>query len=122
MMLSLVSVTLLQCKSNHSHARVTYDSLVQARMGNEFQERFNNSRTHALIHAADTGKYAGDYRYMVVKLDNNEVVLHGKFNQGGYVRWISDSMIELMSIPDDVRAIPDSSLYKEQIILEDQTR
>jgi hypothetical protein len=109
---------LVQCKSNLAQTKRTYDSLVTAKMGSGYQEKLSPAKTYSLVHANDTGKHSGDFKYAVIRLSGNEVVLEGRYNRGGYVRWLNDKMIEVLSIPAHVTSVKDSSLYKEQVYLE----
>ena len=118
-LLLCVGLILVQCKSNLAQTRKSYDSLVKARMGKSFVEKISPGKTYSLVQANDTGKYADDFRYAVIRLKKNEVVLEGRFTRGGYARWINDKMIEVLSVPRHITNVPDSSLYKVQIFLEE---
>lgn len=109
---------LVQCKSNLAQTKKSYDSLVTAKVGKPYEEELSPSKKYALVEASDTGALADHYRYAVIQLNGNEVVLEGKFNRGGYARWINDTMIEVLTIPRHITNVPDSSLYKKQILLE----
>ena len=109
---------LTQCKSNLAQTKNSYDSLVLAKVGKPYEEKLSPSKKYAIVEASDTGKLADHFRYAVIRLEENEVVLEGKYNRGGYVRWINDSRIELMTIPRHITNVPDSSLYKQEILLE----
>ena len=117
--LLLIALLFIQCKSNQAQARKTYDSLVVAKVGRPFEEKINAAKTYSLAHAGDAGQSAPEFKYVVIKLENNEVVLEGKFNRGGYVRWINDTMIEVLSIPKHITSVSDTALYKEQVFLEE---
>ena len=108
---------LVQCKSNLAQSRKTYDSLVEAKVGRSFIEKYNNAKTYSLVHAKETDTTAA-HPYAVIRLGKNEVVLSGKFNRGGYVRWLGDDMIEVLSIPQHITKVVDSALYKHEIFLE----
>lgn len=109
---------LVQCKSNLAQTKKSYDSLVTAKLGTSYEEKFSPSKKYAIVQASDTGKLAEHFRYAVIELKDNDVVLEGKYNRGGYVRWLDDSRIELLTIPRHVTSVHDSSLYKQEILLE----
>jgi hypothetical protein len=107
----------VQCKSNLAQTRRTYDSLVNANVGEFFIEKYNNKKSYSLVHAKDSDTTAAR-PYVVIRLKDNEVVLSGKINPGGYARWISDDIVEVFSVPRHISNIVDSALYKNEIFLE----
>jgi hypothetical protein len=117
MVLLCAGLMFVQCKSNLAQSRKTYDSLAEAKVGRNFIEKHNNAKTYSLVQAKESDTTA-IRPYAVIRLKENEVVLSGKFNRGGYVRWISDDMVEVFSIPQHITKVVDSALYKHQIFLE----
>jgi hypothetical protein len=109
---------LVQCRSNQAQSKKAYDSIISVKVGKPFDARLNKAKTHALIQSKDSGSAATDYRYVVIKRKTNEVLLEGKFNSGGYVKWINDNQVEVFNVPKHVTVMGDSALYKRQIFLE----
>jgi uncharacterized membrane protein YcgQ (UPF0703/DUF1980 family) len=116
LVLFCVALILVQCKSNLAQSRKTYDSLIVAKVGEPFEVKMNSAKTYSLAHATDAGQ--AELKYVVIKLENNQVALEGKYNKGGYVRWMNDTMIEVLTIPKHITTVTDTSLYKQQIFLE----
>jgi hypothetical protein len=116
-LLLCAGLMLVQCKANLAQSRKTYDSLVEANVGRSFIQKYNNAKTYSLVHAKESDTTAVR-PYAVIRLGKNEVVLSGKFNRGGYVRWLADDMIEVFSIPQHITKVVDSALYKHEVFLE----
>jgi hypothetical protein len=119
LILFCIALVLVQCKSNLAQSRKTYDSLIVAKIGKPFQAEINSAKTYSLVHATDSGQNPAELKYIVIKLEDNKVALEGKYNKGGYVRWLNDTMIEVLSIPKHITTVTDTALYKKQIFLEE---
>ena len=124
MAIRLIPVTLLflgalmmHCKSNLAQTKKSYDSLLNAKFGTNYTEKVNPSKTYSLIHSQESAT-AVDFPYAVIKLKDNEVVLEGKYNRGGYAKWLTDTTIEVLTIPRHVTKVPDTTMYKRQIFIE----
>jgi hypothetical protein len=113
-----LGLLLFQCKSNQAQTRITYDSLVTAKVGSSAITKHNPAKTYALVQSTETTNGKDEFRYAVIKLKNNELMLEGKYNRGGYVRWINDVKIEVFSIPKHITTVPDSSIYIRQVFIE----
>ena len=109
---------LVQCKSNLAQTKKSYDSLVTAKIGSPYEEKLSPSKKYAIVEASDTGKLSEHFRYAVIRVKENEVVLEGRYNRGGYVKFINDTRIEVLTIPRHITTVHDSSLYKQEILLE----
>jgi hypothetical protein len=119
--LVLLTVLSKECDSaKESSNQVFIDSLANTKFQGKSIIIPNGANTYSLIHSSDTSGNKGSFNYFVVKHDNKKVILEGKYNPGGYVKWAGDSRVEVLSIPKHVQTVPDTSMYKRVILLEER--
>lgn len=112
----LLSAILYQCKSQVTTQKSTYDSIATAKVGKPFLNIYNKDHSYSLVKSTDS--VINQIRYAVINLKDNEVVLEGFHNRGGYVKWVGKDVVEVLSIPSHVTTVKDSTFFKKQIFLE----
>jgi hypothetical protein len=113
----LLGLMFLQCKPNLAQSKKTYDSLITARVGNDYVEAASPSGQLMLLKEKDlAGKQ--EFRYAVARPSQRKVLFEGKYNRGGYVKWINEKTIEQYSVPKHIEKVVDSALYKRQILID----
>lgn len=115
---SVYFILLSGCRSQNNIV-LSLDSLVRQKVGPAAIAEYNPSKTYVLYKEADD---AASYRqaplkYVVFRLNDNHVALEGKFSRG-YVKWLNDTMLEVLSIPEKVKIGQDLAVYKRQIYIE----
>lgn len=113
-----VLATLAACKTNHAQTSPKYDSTVTSKVGDQAKSINNQDNRYTLIHSNDTLANDTVYKYIVLRLADNKIVLEGNYNPGGYVKWGGNTMIRVFSIPKHVTSVPDSSMYVRDVFLE----
>lgn len=64
---------------------------------NTINKDFNTTKTHYL----ETTSIDSIKNYRVVELQSGKVILEGKFVPG-YIKWINDNTLELLSLPNNI--------------------
>ncbi len=85
--------------------------VIASKLGNNITTEENTDKTHLLLKQKPEGEnVARVYKYIVVRKSDNQIVLEGTY-QLGYVKWINDSQIEVLSLPSVTEQ--DESKYKK---------
>ena len=72
-------------------------ALAKARLGSDYAREFNSSKTYVLFQQLRSDDHVlRKIKYMVIRLNDNAVVLEGIF-QGGFVKWHDDTSVEVLS-------------------------
>ncbi|MEX2230957.1 MAG: hypothetical protein WD824_02260 [Cyclobacteriaceae bacterium] len=98
-LLLLVSITLGSCGASRQggNQNPELEALVDRTLGAENIIEFNDTRTFALCQQKPGADHARrQYRYVVVRLEDNNIVNEGVFTMG-YVKWLDTSSIEVFS-------------------------
>ena len=100
--LFLVSIVLLSCGAS-ANKRSDQDSipsaLAKARLGSHYASAFNSSKKYILFQRQGGPDHLRRrIKYLVVRLDDNSVVLEGSF-QDGFVKWHDDQSVEVLNRP-----------------------
>lgn len=96
----LVSIALLSCgvsaKNRNDHDSIP-STLAKTRLGSDYTSELNSSKTYVLFQQQRSADHAlRKIKYMVVRLDDNTVLMEGIF-QGGFVRWHDDESVEVLN-------------------------
>jgi hypothetical protein len=113
-----VALMFLQCKPNLAQSKKTYDSLITVHLGNDYTETNSPSGKLSLLKEKESQAGKSEFHYAVANPSQRKIIFQGKYNRGGYVKWINDKMIEQYSVPKHIENVVDSALYKRQIIVE----
>jgi hypothetical protein len=108
------------CRSQNTVHSTRLDSLAKERAGPAPIPVYNDNKTYVLYkEAEDSASYTSQsaIRYVIFRLKDNEVVLEGKFTRG-YVKWINNTLIEVLSVPEKVKPGADLAVYKRQVYIE----
>ncbi len=95
----LAPVTILSCLTSSQLIPPQNDlqEFVNTNLGSETQINFNETKALALCYQKRQGDHIHKvFRYIVVNVKDCHIILEGNFS-GGYVKWISDDSIELVS-------------------------
>jgi hypothetical protein len=117
-LLFLTGLIFLQCKSNLAQSKKSYDSLITATLDNNYIDTPSPSKIRNLYTAKTETAGQEHYNYVVVVPEEKKVMFKGKYNRGGYVRWIDDKTIEQYSVPKHIDHVVDSALYKRRILID----
>jgi hypothetical protein len=95
----IVSIALPGCRASEKKTKEhpDFDALVKQKLGQQYVVSYNTSKTHALCQQAREGdQLLRNFKYMVVKLQENKIVFEGSFRMG-HALWIDDRLIEILS-------------------------
>jgi hypothetical protein len=75
------------------------ENLIVAKLGKNITREENETKTHVLYVQKTQGDHpARIFNYVVERKSDKKIVLEGSF-QMGYVKWITNSSIEVLSLP-----------------------
>jgi hypothetical protein len=97
--LLLVSIALTSCRGSQKNRgqKPELQALADKILGPENVIEYNEARTFALCQQKPQADHARrQYRYVVVRLENNTIVQQGVFSMG-YVKWVDNRSIEVFS-------------------------
>ncbi len=87
------------------------ENVIFSKLGRNLSTIENESKTHILYYQNQEGDQAArQYKYAVVTKSKNTIVLEGSFKLG-YVKWISDNSIEVLSLPS--LSVQDEASHKK---------
>jgi hypothetical protein len=101
--------------ANMAWGQILTDSAFKAIPELHASQHVNAAKTYAIIYNRESGSTTN---YSIVKLTNNEIVLKGSLSNGGYVRFLNNTTIQIFNVPSSVRNIIDSVLFKRIVFLE----
>lgn len=93
------------CKSTQPKENTMDEAwrLASNKLGEEIESYSNATREYTLFIQKRTSPSAtNSVRFLIIHLDNNEVVVEQSFTPG-YVKWISNSSIEVLSVPGVIK-------------------
>lgn len=116
--ISLTTLIFQGCRSQSTLSR-SLDSLAQTKVGPSPVREFNASRAYILFKEKnDAASYTeGPLKFAVYRLADHKLMTEGIFSRG-YVKWLSDSVIEVQNIPQKVKHNQNLEVYKRQIYIE----
>jgi hypothetical protein len=109
---------LTQCKTNNAQSSKAFKKVVVSKVGDNYETVPNQRKSYALVQSKDSIDTAASVKYAVIRISDNEVVLDGKYNRGGYVKWKDDKTVEVVNIPAHIKTVTDTAVYRRQILLE----
>ncbi len=90
-----VAVALIACGSTNQTAQTGLDAFVKSRLGAHYTISYNSSRSYALCQQSGSADHINRiFKFLVVKTSNNALAKEGSF-RNGYVKWVSDTAIEV---------------------------
>ncbi len=93
--------------------------LITAKLGKNISSIENESKTYILYQQKPEGDHVNrHYRYVVIKKSTNEIVFEGNY-QLGYVKWVTDSAIEVLSLPSVLEG--DELKFKKTFSIKSET-
>lgn len=118
-LLFFVSITLSCTNQQKVIHQTEKENLVIAKLGEDVISEENETKTHVLY----VQKFQGDhptrsYNYVVERKSDKKIVLEGSF-QMGYVKWITNSSIEVLSLPSLTEQ--DESKFKKVFSITSET-
>lgn len=95
------------------------ENLIVAKLGKNIITEENETKTHVLYVQKTQGDHPTRiYNYVVERKSDKKIVLEGSF-QMGYVKWITNSSIEVLSLPSLTEQ--DESKYKKVFSVKSET-
>jgi hypothetical protein len=95
------------------------ENVVVAKLGKNIATEENETKTHVLyVQKAQGDHPTRIYKYVVERKSDKKIVLEGSF-QMGYVKWITNSSIEVLSLPSLTEQ--DESKYKKVFSVKSET-
>lgn len=94
-----VFIALPGCRASEKNSKEhsEFEALVRQKLGQQYAIHYNTSKTHALCQQVREGDHSlRTFKYIVVKLQDNEVAFEGTFRMG-HARWIDDRSIEVLN-------------------------
>lgn len=117
---SVILLLLCHCKSTQLSAQSpTLEQVIREKVGGEASTESNKTDTYILAKEAPDTSGTGSHacKFVVIRKKDHAVMVEGKYSNG-YVKWVTDNSIEVLSVPGKVQWNQDLSPYKRQIIIE----
>ena len=115
-LLVLVSTLLLfgGCKSSLTNEDAVY-KMATTKLGSEIDSIPSSTGEYILfIQKANSLNASNHLKFLVISVAQHKVMLEQSFNPG-YAKWITDSSIEVLSVPGVIQENEDLSRYKKII-------
>ncbi len=111
-LLVIASSCASQSKSKKlAHTKANQTKIIEAKLGKNTSSEINKSNTFILFQQKPEGdQVAKQYKYVVIRKSDNQISLEGVYKLG-YVKWVSDTEIEVLSLPSVVEQ--DESKFKK---------
>lgn len=112
----LLSNLVLACSSIRSPNTEQIKTLVVSKLGDQYTETLSPSGNYTLyVQSADS--HTQPVKFIVLKISSSEVILENSFFPG-YVKWISEEELEVLSVPGTLQKDEDLANYKKIIRIE----
>lgn len=111
-------LSLFACKSSPQTSTVgNVDKIVTEKLGESTEKQPNSSNTYLLYFQKPNPQIpTRAIKAIVIQVSTNKIVAEETFVPG-YIKWISDTSLELLNIPGMVRTDEDLSHHKKVINL-----
>ena len=107
-----------QCRTTKTEGD-TLEKTVKSKLGKEFSEEYNQSRTFILYKQEENPEKIGEpLKYLVVRVSDTTIVQEGYFTRG-YVKWIDNKTIEVLNLPGKVEQDEYMDKFKKQIVVDE---
>jgi len=92
------------------------EDVVVSKIGKSFLLTENENKTFVLYQQKPEGDHAAkNYKYLVIRKSDNVIMISGSY-QLGYVKWVSNKAIEVLSLPSVIEQ--DEAKFKKVIIVD----
>jgi hypothetical protein len=111
-LLVLPILSVISCASQPKIANhLSIESVIVSKLGSNYTLTENKNNTFVLCQQKPEGDHAArNFKYIVIRKSDNQIVLSGSY-QLGYVKWISNEAIEVLSLPSILEQ--DESKFKK---------
>ena len=91
-------------------------NVAESQLGKPCEFFYNAERTHVLSYSSQSNQMAKRTKFLVIRVDNGEVVESGSFRPG-YIKWIDNKTLELLDAPEVVGLDDSIDNYKKTIVI-----
>jgi hypothetical protein len=91
-------------------------NVAESQLGSPCEFFYNTEKTYVLSYSSRSNQMAGRTNFLVLKVDNAEIIESGSFRPG-YIRWISNTTLEYLDAPEIIGLDDSLDNYKKTIVL-----
>jgi hypothetical protein len=101
------------CSASRSTKTEQTNEVIEKKLGPNFSKEFNPSRNFVLCtQRAPELKEKIALKFLVLDVQKNTIIYENSFFPG-YVKWYSDTSLEILNVPGIIQAHEDLSMYKK---------